>query len=331
MWERIRANLKVTYDIFFAAGREFGADRVGRMAAAVAYRAMFATAPLFLLAVWVAGLVLGDREAETEILTRVREFAGSDVEAALETFIDSVQVSGNTAAVLGVALLVWTASSLFIAIQTDLNDIFHVPQESIVGFMGFVKKRVLGFLWVFAVGIAVIAVWLLNAVWRFVGDRILPPDAESLHFVIGLIALLLSLVLLPAIFGVFIQTMTAVRVRWRAVWLGSFFTSVAFLTAAYGIGLYFAWDRDTSAPQVAASIFVILLLAFVLSTVFYFGAEVTKVYDDYLELGDVKTPQERAAEPRFPEVVVSEPDRSLPLAAFFAFLGGLFVGWWKRR
>lgn len=330
MWEKVGTNLKLTYDIFFAAGKEFGADRVSRMAAAVAYRAMFATAPLFLLAVWIAGLVLGDNEAETEILARVREFAGSDVETALETFIDSVQVSGDTAAALGVVLLVWTASSLFMAIQTDLNDIFHVPQETIVGFVGFVRKRVLGFLWVFAVGVAVIAVWVMNAIWRFVGDRILPPDAVYLHSAIGFVALLLSLILLPAILGVFIQTMTAVKVRWRAVWWGSFFTSVAFLAAAYGIGLYFAWDRDTSAPQVAASIFVILLLAFVLSTVFFYGAEVTKVYHDFLIAGDVKPPGVRA-ERAAPEIVVSQPDRSLPLAAVFAFLGGLFVGWWKRR
>jgi membrane protein len=331
MWQRVRANLNLTYEVFLASGKEFGADRVSRMAAAVAYRAMFATAPLFLLAVWVAGFFLGDDEARSEILARVGEIAGADVEAALETFLRSVQVSGDTAAVLGVGLLVWTASSLFIEIQTDLNDIFHVPQEKIVGFMGFVRKRVLGFLWVFGVGVALIAVWLMNAVWRFLGHEILPPDAENLHLVIGLLTPLISVILLPVVLGVFIQTMSAVKVRWRAVWWGSFFTSVAFLVAAYGIGLYFAWDRDTSAPQVAASIFVILLLAFVLSTVFLFGAEVTKVHNDYLVKGDVMTPQARLAAARAPEVVVSEPDRSLPLAAVFAFFSGLFVGWWRRR
>jgi len=106
---------------------------------------------------------------------------------------------------------------------------------------------------------------------------------------------------------------------------------VGLLVAAYGIGLYFSWDQDTSAPQVAGSIFVILLLAFALSTVFLFGAEVTKVYNDYLVMGDVMPPALRAVRARAPEVVVSEPDRSLPLAALFAFLGGLFVGWRRKR
>jgi membrane protein len=331
MWKRAKSNLKLTYHVFFAAAKEFGNDKVGRMAAAVAYRAMFATAPLFLLAVWVAGFVLGRTEARDQILAGVERVGGKDLSGALSTFLTSAQVSGDTAALLGIALLFWTASSLFIALQSDLNDIFHVPDEKIEGVTGFLRKRFLGFLGVLSVGIALVVVWMLNAIWRFLGDEILPADAQNLHFVIGLITPLVSVVLLPVILGLFFQIMTAVKVRWRAIWWGSFFTSVAFLAAAYGVGLYFSWDRDTSAPQVAASIFIILLLAFVLSTVFFYGAEVTKVYNDYLVIGDVKPPAERLRTPPPPEVVVSEPERSLSLAALFAFLGGLFVGWRRKH
>lgn len=331
MWQRVKSNLRLTYDVLVAAGKEFGNDKVGRMAAAVAYRAMFATAPLFLLAVWVAGFVLGGGEARAQILTGIERVGGEDLREALSTFLTSVAVSGDTAAVLGIALLFWTASSLFIELQSDLNDIFHVPDEEIAGVMGFVRKRALGFLGVLAVGIALVAVWMLNAIWRFLGDEILPPDAQNLHFVIGLITPLVSVLVLPVILGLFFQTMSALKVRWRAVWWGSFFTSAAFLAAAYGVGLYFSWDRDTSAPQVAASIFIILLLAFVLSTVFFYGAEVTKVYNDYLAMGDVMPPALRAAKARAPEMVVSEPERMLTSAALFAFLGGLFVGWRRKR
>jgi len=331
MWDRIKSNLRLTYGVFFAAGKEFGNDKVSRMAAAVAYRAMFTTAPLFLLAVWVAGFVLGGGEAESQILSAVEGVGGEDLRDALATFLESVRVTGDTAAVLGVALLFWTASSLFIELQTDLNDIFHVPEEKIEGVMGFVKKRLLGFVGVLGVGIALIVVWLVNAVWRYLGDEILPSNWVYLHDLIGWLTPVVSVILLPVILSLFFQTMSAVKVRWRAAWWGSFLTSLGLLAAAYGIGLYFSWDQDTSAPQVAGSIFVILLLAFALSTVFFFGAEVTKVYHDYLEMGDVMAPELRAAQASAPQVVVSEPERSLPLAALFAFIGGLFVGWRRRR
>lgn len=329
MWQRVKANLKLTYDIFFAAGKEFGNDKVSRMAAAVAYRAMFATAPLFLLAVAILGAVVGGNEAAQEqILIPVENVAGTEVGGALDRFLDAVAEQGSTAAVLGTALLVWTASSLFIELQSDLNDIFHVPDEKIEGVLGFIRKRTIGMLWVLGVGVAFVALWLINAVWSYLGDEILPAEWVYLHAVIAWLTPLVSVILLPVVLGLFFQTMSAVKVRWRAVWWGSLFTSVASLAAAYGIGLYFTFSPDTSPSQVAGSIVVVILLVFVLSTVFFFGAEVTKVYDDYLEHGDVKTPSRRVA--YAPEVVVSEPDRSLPLAALFAFLGGLFVGWRRK-
>ncbi|HUG09162.1 MAG TPA: YihY/virulence factor BrkB family protein [Acidimicrobiia bacterium] len=329
MWNKTKANLRLTYDVFVAAGKEFAAVRGSRMAAAVAYRTMFALAPLFLLAVSIAGTVLGSRDAARfEILFRVEELAGPQVRSALSTFLQSVEVSRDSAVILGAALLFWTASSLFMEIQTDLNDIFDVPQERVRGVMGFIRKRTLGVLWVLGIGVALIAVWLVNAVWRYFGDSILPAGAEHLHSLVGWLTPLVSVILLPLLLGLFFQTMVAVKVRWRAIWWGSFFTSVAFLAAAYVVSLYFAWDSETSASQVAASLFVILLLAFVLAAVFLFGAEVTKVYDDYLDNGDVKTPSERNA--YRPEIVVSEPERSVTLAAVFAFFAGWLVGWRRR-
>ena len=329
MWEKTKSSLRLAYEVLVAAGKEFGADRASRMAAAIAYRTMFALAPMFLLAVSIFGFVLGSNDdARAQILTRVEEFAGPQVRDAMNTFINSVEVSGGTAAVVGIVLLVWTASSLFIEIQTDLNDIFHVPQDRVSGVMGFVRKRLLGFLWVFGVGIALIAVWLVNAVWRFFGDQILPPGADQLHFVVGLVTPLVSVILLPFLLALFFQTMSAVKVRWRAIWWGSFFTSLAFLAAAYGVGLYFSWEGDASATQVAASLFVVLLLAFVMAMVFLFGSEVTKVYDDYLDNGDVRPPSAR--DEHRPDIVVSEPERPLPLAAVLAFFAGLLVGWRRR-
>lgn len=329
MWDRTKSNLRLTYDVFVASAKEFGADRANRMAAAISYRSMFALAPLLLLAVTVAGLVLGSRDAARfEILFRVEELAGPQVREALTTFLESVEVSGSTAAILGVVLLFWTASSLFMEIQSDLNDIFDVPQEKMRGIMGFIRKRILGVLWVLGIGVALIAVWLVNAIWRYLGDVILPEDIEHLHTLLGWLTPLVSVILLPILLGLFFQTMVVVKVRWRAIWWGSFFTSVTFLAAAYIASLYFAWDSETSFSQVAASLFVILLLTFVMAAVFLFGAEVTKVYDDYLGNGDVMTPTERNA--YRPEIVVAEPQRSAPLAAVFAFLAGLFVGWRRR-
>lgn len=266
-----------------AAARRYSVIRASRMAAAVSYRAIFALAPLLILAVAVFGLVVGDSDsARQEILEGVDRLAGAQVAEAVATLIDSAARTGSSAALVGFALLLWTSSGLFLELQHGLNDIFEVPHEKTAGVVAFLKKRGLGFLWALGLGLALIVVWLLNLSWRFF-EGLFPQELAWFHSLIGWLAPLVSVLLLPAIFALVFQTLTVVKVRWRAVWWGGLFTSVAFLAAAYGAGLYFAWGTELSASRVAASFFVVLLLAFILSAVFLFGAVVTKVYNDHLE------------------------------------------------
>lgn len=325
MWETIKFNAVFVYEILRTAGQKYGEDRVARMAAAVSYRAIFAIAPLLLLAVFVFGLFLGRSDtAQAEILAAVDQFAGEAVEGVVASILESVQGAVGVAGPAGFALLLWTASSLFIELQNDLNDIFGVPYEYTTGVVEFVKKRGLGFLAALGLGLVLIAVWLLNGIWQFLGD-IFPDSFEPVHRAIGLFTPLISLIVLPFVMALTFQVLSRVKVRWRAIWWGSFFTSAVFLAAAYGTGLYFSLS-STSAAGVAGSAFIILLLAFVLSSVYLFGAEVTKVYHHYLDTGRLDSRIEKAP----PEAVVGTPEPSTSLTTVLAFLGGLLVGWRRK-
>lgn len=286
--EQTKNGLRVAYDIARGAIDEFGRHRADRMAAAVAYRTMFALAPLLLLGIWVLGLVVGGNDpARDRILENVEMFAGEEISEALAIFLENARVTGDTAALLGFGLLIWTGSSLFLELQRDLNDIFGVPQEERRGIAAMAMKRGLGFLWVIVFGLALIALWLLNAVWQFIGELI-PQVFDELGAVLALLAPLVSLIIVPLVLALAYQTLSHVRVRWKAIWWGSFVTSVVLIGAAYLIGLYFRWTTEPNAINVAGSIFVILLLAFILSAVFLFGAELIRAIDDYLEYGSTE-------------------------------------------
>jgi membrane protein len=324
MWAKTQETARFTFEILRAAGNQYGLDRVNRMAAAVAYRTMFALAPLLLLAIFFLGLVVGDGEARQELLDTVARVAGDTAGDALDSFLDSVGDTAGGAGLVGLGLLLWTGSSLFLELQGDLNDIFDVPAERTTGLKGSAIKRGIGFLWSLGLGMILVAIWLLNSFWRFLGD-FLPAAFAPIHVVISYLAPVVSVLILPFVFALVFQTLTRVRVRWRAVWWGSFFTSVVFLAATYGAGLYFSIAGRNAATAVGA-IFIILLLAFILSAVFLFGAEVTKVYDSHLDGRPLRSVEEHLPT----HAVVDRPDTAMPLAAIIAFLGGLFVGWRRR-
>jgi membrane protein len=217
---------------------------------------------------------------------------------------------------------------LFLELQRDLNDIFEVPHEEVSGIIAMARTRGIGFLWVLGLGFLLVATWSLNAAWGFIAD-LLPDNLDTVNDVVSLITPLISVILLPLVFGLIFKTMTVENVPWRAVWVGGLFTAVVFLIAAYGVGIYFSIAGPTTALGFAGSFVVILFLAYFLAMVFLFGAEVTKVYADLLA--------ERTAPPVVrplypdPQVVVAQPPSGLPRAAFLAFLAGLIAGWRGSR
>lgn len=262
------------------AGRNFARDRGSRMAAAVSYRTIFALAPLLLIAVSVFGaFVGGSDEAQRNILATVEEFAGAQIASALELFMFSAAQSSGLAALVGFALFFWTSSTLFMEVQNSLNDVFEVPYEETAGLKGFIVRRVVGFGWALGLGLLLVAVWMLNVAWTWVGN-LFAPNLSWLHSLLMFLTPVVSLVLFPLIFALSFWSMTHVHLSWKAIWKGGFFTSAVFVLTALGARFYFDWDSDTSAPQLAAGFFVILLLAFFLSSAYLFGAQMTKVYND---------------------------------------------------
>lgn len=331
MLERIKQRLGFTYEVLFEAGQAYGYHRANRMAAAIAYRVMFAAAPLLVIAFALVGPILGTDVVEQEIYDAITNAFGLEVAETLQEMVEGVFTVNTTVAIIGVIVLFWTSSSLFLEMQHDLNDIFDVPYEYVSGVFSLAKKRLIGFLWAFGLGFVLIAIWLVNVVWRFL-EELFPDSFVGVHRVLTFMTPLVSFVVLPLVFGLIFQTMTVVRMRWRAVWWGGFVTSVMFIVAAYGIGIYFSLTGSVNAVSVAASFVVILLLAYLLSAVFLFGAEVTKVYDVYLVTGDIGGSLFKEPPPPT-EVFVGEPPDvgAVPKVAVFAFLSGLFIAWRRNR
>lgn len=336
MITKVKSGGQFVFELLYASSREYSIDRVSRMSAAVAYRALFALTPLFIISVGALGVFLGsDQEAQAQIYAAIDRVAGAEIADAFETFMGTAFVGSGSATVVGLVLLLWTTSSLFNEIQNDLNDIFHVPYERTAGPIEFIKKRGLGFLWGLGVGILVLVVWVINVVWSLFGQFFIDRDLQRLHQVVDAVAPLVTLIVLPVLFALLYQSLTAVRIRRRALFYGAIFTSVGFVVAGWATGVYFRWETDTSAATVAGSLFVIILVAYVLAGVFLFGSVMMKVGHDYLREGDVMTPTERhseaLAEAIKADVVVAEPPAPVAVSAVVGFLAGLAVGWRRSR
>ena len=291
---------------------------------------------MFIISVGVVGFIVGsDSEAQQEIYAAIATIAGTEIADAFKNFVGTALAGSGSATVVGLVLLFWTTSSLFYEVQNDLNDIFHVPYEETAGAVEYFKKRGWGFLWAFGIGLLVLLVWVANIVWQYLAGFFEQRNLDALHTVVSALTPLVSMVFLPMLFALLYQSLTDVRILRRALVFGSVFVGLGFVITAWGAGLYFTFSANTSAAQVTASLFVLILLAYILSGVFLFGAVVIKVHQDYLATGEIISPTERRegmlADSARADVVVGVPPTPVPVAAVSGFLAGLFVGWRRSR
>jgi membrane protein len=80
------------------------------------------------------------------------------------------------------------------------------------------------------------------------------------------------------LFGIIFKFLPDVKIKWKDVRSGAFFTAVLFMGGQYLIGLYINYTAKTSAYGAAGSILVILVWIYYTAAILYIGAEYTQVY-----------------------------------------------------
>lgn len=356
---------QVLWQILKVAGKEFGEDKAGRQAAALAYYTLFSLVPLLFVAVAVTAITLGpprdalpldprtgavDCQRATSIpiaddsdrpldrvVVQIDDLAGSSVSDPVRVLICQARENAGASLSVGLAIAAFTASGIFQQVQGVLNWIFHVPDEKVRGLSALLVKRLIALAAALVLAtLVLIPVVAVGAIRFLIG--LIPIEASWLAVPLSLVVPLVSLSMLISITALTFRTLTRARIPWKAARRGGAATAVVGLLAAFGVGQYLgSFGSGSSTFGVLGGIAILLFFFNLLWVVYLFGAEVTKVYADYLEFGDVVAPHDRE-ESRFFESVSEQirnehrrPPSRVVDAGVFAFLVGLVIGWRKRK
>ncbi|GAA5437504.1 YihY/virulence factor BrkB family protein [Deinococcus sp. A31D244] len=260
----------------------FGQDKAPRLAAAIAYYAMFSLAPLLLLAVLVAGQFLSSGTVLDDLFGPAGIVAQNlGVEAAdfLRGLIDTdaLQKGSVIATIAAFVTLFMGATGLFVQLQDALNSMWGADPGPPQGFLNVLWTRVKSFLMILAIGVLLIAFLGVNTYLSVIAQRLGDTIGAGAFFVRAGTALLSVLFLAPVFAGIY-KLLPDVKLEWREVWVGGFFTSTLFTLGQLGIGLYLGQAAPGSAFGAAATLIVLLLWIYYSAMIFFFGAEVTWVY-----------------------------------------------------
>ena len=256
-------------------------DEASRKAAALAYYTIFAMAPLLLVAIFVSGLLFERTNAVGFLSAQAETFTGSDGANIIRTIVRNAPDtrSGVLPSVIGIGLLLFSASGLFIQIKAILNRVWGVDLQKSGGFWTAVRDRLLSILAVVGIGVLLLTTLLLNALLGALRGEFLSalPGWFPAARILGL---LFSTLLTTSIFAVMYKFLPDVQVAWRDVWIGAGLTAVLFLGGQYLLGFYFGRAQIGSAYGAAGSLIALLLWIYYSAQIWLFGAEMTKVYAD---------------------------------------------------
>lgn len=256
----------------------FSKHHAEMLAAALAFYTLLSLAPLVIVAVVIAGMVLGEGAARQEISRALTDTMGADAAATVNGWVDEARASGGVASVVGFALLIFGASRVAGQLREALNQVFEVDVAEQEGFRenvrDYVKRRLFAFAMVLASGPILLAVFASRAGLETVGAWVGAVVPASF----GLLQTGLSLVLVSVLTAVVFKLVPDTRIGWRSAWIGGALTSVLFNVGNYLIGLYLGRAGVTQTYGAAASVVLVLLWLYFSAQLFLLGAEFTQAY-----------------------------------------------------
>src|SRR5690606_10403441 len=99
-----------------------------RESATISYYAIFSIPGLIIIIVWAAGVFFGEEAVRGEINNQIGELMGRQTADGIEEIVEesSVEDSGMVMRIIGIAALLFGATTLFFQLQKSLNFIWDV-------------------------------------------------------------------------------------------------------------------------------------------------------------------------------------------------------------
>ncbi|GAB5452457.1 MAG: YihY/virulence factor BrkB family protein [Halioglobus sp.] len=270
--------LSGAFSIFFKAVKGLFTDNCLRNAAALSFYALFSIAPIIYIAVYVAGVLAADINFQQQITQQFADLLGERAAEGISVLLSTLdnQNQGTFQLAVGIAILVFSATNIFVQIQSTFNDIYRVQPRASAGLIKQVLDRVISLGIILSLGFLLIISLVLDSLVLAFHDYLFELLNDAALVVVQLLQMLVLVFLITSvIYGMFhflpdVYLPDTLKVR------GSLLIAGMLLLGKYGIGLYIANSKLSELGGASASIFVLMLWIYYTSIILFFGAEVIR-------------------------------------------------------
>ena len=287
--------IKGFFELLKQAGKGWSEVKASRLAAALAFYTALSLAPLLIMIVAIAGLILSGPDAQAMIAEQAEGAMGEDSASMITGMLENgpSRESGIAATILSFAAIFFSASTLFNQLQDAFNDIWDVPPDAKSGILKMLLMRVKAMGMVLGIGLMLIFTSLLTIIVQvakgYIEDlvplvaKFVPIFSEStwttvINNVLPIVDIAVSLLVLILLFGWMFKNIPLISVKWRDVWLGAIVTAILFIVGKYLLAIYLSGGSVGAAYGAAGSLLVLLVWVYYSGQILFFGAELAQAY-----------------------------------------------------
>ena len=262
-----------------AAASSWVDDYAQSMGAALAYYTMLSIAPFLVIVLSLAGLIFGVDAARGEIGAQLQGLMGRDGAEAVQKLLEiaSKPAESVPAAVFGLVLLLFGATSVFVELQDALDRIWRAPKRTKMGIGSLIRGRLLSFGTIAGISFLLMVSLVVSAGLAAVG-KMWGPRFADWQTLAGLVNFVFSYLLTAMVFAMIYKVMPRARVAWTDVMIGACVTALLFTVGKSLIGLYIGRSGLTSGFGAAGSLVMTMVWVYYSAQIFLLGAEFTWAY-----------------------------------------------------
>ncbi len=271
--------------ILKGAVRGFLDDNVMSLAASLSFYTLLSFAPLLVLAVWSGSLIGYD--AQQTMLDQLASVAGPGARAAAQSVFksaDSQPHLGSVTGIVGIAVSLVAATTVFAQLQAALNRIWGLRARPGSAILGWLHRRVLS--------IGVIASVVFVLIVSLVASSLLGMLLSRNGAWWDVINQLISTGIFAILFALLFRYLPDGRLSWQRVLWGGVVTAILFAIGKWLIGFYLSSGNVGSAYGAASSLVLLLVWVYYSGAIFFFGAELVQAWA--IESGEAIEPEKHA-------------------------------------
>jgi membrane protein len=267
--------LKRGWALLTCAAHHWSADNASTAGAALAFYCAFSIAPLLVILLTVAGLVVSEYTAYEEVGGELNALFGPATAKILMGAVHSAEhADGLIATSVSIVTLVIGATTVLAALQAALEVMWRSGALIATGVRGWVRTRLLSFGFILTLAFLLLVSLTLSTALAGLRKHV-AASYPALQGGIAALNIVLSLLLVASLFALIYRYLPARRLPWKPVAVGGLLTAVLFDAGRWAVSLYLAHSTQPSAFGAASSFVALLLWLYYTAQIFLYGAEFT--------------------------------------------------------